>query len=159
VGPDDRRGKLATTASSVGEHDAIRDLPDLTRRATTMNAKELLHTYLASIQNPEAAAALFADDGIIELPTVNDRAQGPVAIQGFVTGLLAADAPSIGARQLYLRLQRTVRGAVGPCHADDELRVALGHLSVLKGVRDRQPLGAPGLTAYLRTFAARTFPC
>jgi ketosteroid isomerase-like protein len=54
-----------------------------------MNAKELLHTYLSSIQNPEAAAALFADDGIIELPTVNARAQGPVAIQRFLTGLLA----------------------------------------------------------------------
>jgi len=36
-----------------------------------------------------------------------------------------------GARQLPLRLQRTVRGAVGPCHADDELRVALVDLSVL----------------------------
>ena len=52
-----------------------------------MNAKELLQTYLASIQN--APAALFADDGIIELPTLNERAQGPVAIQCFVTGLLA----------------------------------------------------------------------
>jgi len=40
-----------------------------------MNAKELLQTYLSSIQNPGAAAALFADDGIIELPTVNARAQ------------------------------------------------------------------------------------
>ena len=54
-----------------------------------MHAKELLHTYLSSIQNPEAAAALFADDGIIELPTINARAQGPVAIQRFLTGLLA----------------------------------------------------------------------
>ena len=35
-----------------------------------MNAKELLQTYLSSIQNAEAAAALFADDGVIELPTV-----------------------------------------------------------------------------------------
>jgi hypothetical protein len=54
-----------------------------------MNAKELLHTYLSSIQNAAAAAALFADDGIIELPTVNERAQGPVATHRFVTGLLA----------------------------------------------------------------------
>jgi ketosteroid isomerase-like protein len=54
-----------------------------------MNAKELLQTYLSSIQNADAAAALFADDGIIELPTINARAQGPVAIQRFVTGLLA----------------------------------------------------------------------
>src|ERR1700752_1440139 len=54
-----------------------------------MNAKELLQTYLSSIQNTEAAAALFADDGVIELPTANARAQGPVAIQRFLTGLLA----------------------------------------------------------------------
>ena len=54
-----------------------------------MNAKELLHTYLSSIQNAAAAAALFADAGIIELPTVNARAQGPVAIERFLTGLLA----------------------------------------------------------------------
>ncbi len=54
-----------------------------------MNAKELLQTDLSSIQNPEAAAALFAEDGIIELPTVNARTQGPVAIQRFLTGLLA----------------------------------------------------------------------
>jgi ketosteroid isomerase-like protein len=54
-----------------------------------VNAKELLQTYLSSIQNAEAVAAFFADDGIIELPSVNARAQGPVAIQRFVTGLLA----------------------------------------------------------------------
>jgi hypothetical protein len=54
-----------------------------------MNAKELLHTYLSSIQNAAAAEALFADDGIIELPIINERAQGPVAIQRFLTGLLA----------------------------------------------------------------------
>jgi ketosteroid isomerase-like protein len=54
-----------------------------------MNAKELLQTYLSSIRNADDAAALFADDGIIELPTLNERAQGPVAIQRFVTGLLA----------------------------------------------------------------------
>jgi ketosteroid isomerase-like protein len=54
-----------------------------------MNAKELPQSYLLSIQNADAAAALFADDGIIELPTVNARAQGPVAIQRPLTGLLA----------------------------------------------------------------------
>ena len=53
-----------------------------------MNAKELLQTYLSSIQNAEAAAALFADDGVIELPTINARAQGPAAIQRFLTALL-----------------------------------------------------------------------
>ena len=42
-----------------------------------MNAKELLQTYLSSIRNVDPAAALFADDGIIELPTLNECAQGP----------------------------------------------------------------------------------
>ena len=52
---------------------------------------------------------------------------------------------ALGAGRMYpLRLQRTVRGAVGPCHSDDELRVALGDLSVLKEavvlqVRSRHP--------------------
>jgi len=54
-----------------------------------MNAKELLHAYLSSIQNPEAAAALFADDGIVELPAIKERAQGRKAIQGLLKGLLA----------------------------------------------------------------------
>ena len=44
------------------------------------NATELLTAYLAQIQDP-AAAALFADDGVIELPWVNARAQGPVEIE------------------------------------------------------------------------------
>ena len=37
-------------------------------------ATELLTAYLAQIQDPAAAAALFADDGVIELPWVNARA-------------------------------------------------------------------------------------
>ena len=53
------------------------------------NATELLKAYLSEIQDPGAAAALFADDGVIELPTVNARAQGPAAIEKFLAGLLA----------------------------------------------------------------------
>jgi ketosteroid isomerase-like protein len=53
------------------------------------NATELLKAYLAEIQDPAAAAALFADDGVVELPTVNARAQGPAAIEKFLAGLLA----------------------------------------------------------------------
>jgi hypothetical protein len=34
-------------------------------------ATELLKAYLAEIQDPAATAALFADDGVVELPTVN----------------------------------------------------------------------------------------
>jgi hypothetical protein len=53
------------------------------------NATELLTAYLTRIQDPAAAAALLADDGVIELPWVKARAQGPVEIEKFLTGLLA----------------------------------------------------------------------
>ena len=53
-----------------------------------MNAPELLRAYLANVRDPAAAAALFAEDGVIELPTVNARAQGPAAIEQFIVGLL-----------------------------------------------------------------------
>ena len=53
------------------------------------NATQLLTAYLSEIQDPAAAAALFADDGVIELPWVNARAQGPAAIEKFIAGLLA----------------------------------------------------------------------
>jgi ketosteroid isomerase-like protein len=52
------------------------------------NATELLTAYLAEIQDPAAAAALFADDGVIELPWVNARAEGPDEIEKFIAGLL-----------------------------------------------------------------------
>ncbi|EGI77469.1 nuclear transport factor 2 family protein [Hylemonella gracilis] len=52
------------------------------------SALELLKAYLDNIQNPSAAAALFADDGILELPTVNAHAAGPEQIQNLVAGLL-----------------------------------------------------------------------
>src|SRR5580698_4748129 len=52
------------------------------------SATELLTAYLSQVRDP-AAAALFADDGVVELPTVNARAQGPAAIEKFLAGLLA----------------------------------------------------------------------
>jgi ketosteroid isomerase-like protein len=56
-------------------------------------AKTLLNKYLQSIRDPKAAAALFADDGILELPYLDSLgpttgAQGPAAIEKFITGLL-----------------------------------------------------------------------
>jgi ketosteroid isomerase-like protein len=53
-----------------------------------MNAPELLRAYLANVRDPAAAAALFAEDGVIELPKANARAQGPAAIEQFLVGLL-----------------------------------------------------------------------
>ncbi|MBN3724819.1 nuclear transport factor 2 family protein [Burkholderia sp. Ac-20379] len=57
-------------------------------------AAELLNQYLASIRDPKAAAALFADDGVLELPYLaslgpTTGARGPAAIEGFIGGLLA----------------------------------------------------------------------
>ena len=54
------------------------------------NASQLLNAYLDNIQDPAAAAALFADDGVLELPTLgaNVRAVGPAAIETFIGGLL-----------------------------------------------------------------------
>jgi len=51
-------------------------------------APQLLRTYLAGIQTPAAAASLFATDGVLELPWINVRAQGPEAIEALITGLL-----------------------------------------------------------------------
>ena len=51
-------------------------------------ALELLQSYLNSIRTPAAAAALFAHDGVLELPTVKAHAQGPAAIQKLIEGLL-----------------------------------------------------------------------
>ena len=49
----------------------------------------LLQSYLDNIREPAAAAALFADDGVLELPTVQAHAQGPTAIEALLRGLLA----------------------------------------------------------------------
>jgi ketosteroid isomerase-like protein len=51
-------------------------------------ATDLLNAYLNGVSNPKAAGALFAEDGILELPTINARAQGPAAIANLLTGLL-----------------------------------------------------------------------
>jgi ketosteroid isomerase-like protein len=51
---------------------------------------QLLTAYLDNIQDPAAAAALFAEDGVLELPSLGPqvRAVGPVAIEAFIGGLL-----------------------------------------------------------------------
>lgn len=56
-------------------------------------AASLLNDYIQSVRDPKAAAALFADDGILELPYLSSLgpttgAQGPEAIEKFLTGLL-----------------------------------------------------------------------
>jgi len=51
-------------------------------------ASELLRTYLDNIQSPAAAAAVFATDGVLELPWIQVRAQGRETIEGLVSGIL-----------------------------------------------------------------------
>lgn len=51
-------------------------------------APDLLRAYLAGIQSPKHAASLFADDGVLELPWIDTRVQGPQAIEALITGLL-----------------------------------------------------------------------
>ncbi|WP_321846333.1 nuclear transport factor 2 family protein [Paraburkholderia bannensis] len=58
------------------------------------NAQQLLAAYIESIRDPRAAAALFAEDGVLELPYlktlgIDGRAQGPQAIESFIASLLA----------------------------------------------------------------------
>ncbi len=55
---------------------------------TKPTAIQLLRAYQDNIQSPEKAASLFADDGILELPTVKARAEGREAIRGLVQGIL-----------------------------------------------------------------------
>lgn len=52
-------------------------------------APQLFEAYLGSIQDPAAAASLFAEDGAIELPTIGREARGPVEIEQFLIGLLS----------------------------------------------------------------------
>jgi ketosteroid isomerase-like protein len=57
-------------------------------------AVQLLQMYLESIQNPRAAAALFAEKGAIEIPYlqslgIKPRAEGPGEIEQFISSLLA----------------------------------------------------------------------
>lgn len=51
-------------------------------------AKQLLLAYLTQIQNPARASKLFAEDGVLELPTIRVRVQGPGAVAALVSGLL-----------------------------------------------------------------------
>ncbi|WP_263264148.1 nuclear transport factor 2 family protein [Pseudomonas sp. RIT-PI-S] len=58
------------------------------------NAVELFQQYLESIQSPRVAAALFAEDGALELPYleslgITHRVQGNDQIEAFIGALLA----------------------------------------------------------------------
>jgi|GEM_PF-664380 len=69
--------------------DAARTKRSNLMEPSMKSATELLQAYLDNIQTPAAAAALFAEDGIVELPWVNAYAQGPAEIEKLVAGILA----------------------------------------------------------------------
>lgn len=52
------------------------------------SAKQLLLAYLTQIQNPEKAGEVFAEDGVLELPTIRVHARGPSGVATLVRGLL-----------------------------------------------------------------------
>ena len=52
-------------------------------------ALQLLQAYQDNIQAPAAVAALFAEDGVLELPTVKAHAQGRATIEQLIAGILA----------------------------------------------------------------------
>lgn len=57
-------------------------------------ASELLHTYLDVIHDPHAAAGLFAEDGVVELPYLASLglltgAKGRTGIEAFIASLLS----------------------------------------------------------------------
>jgi ketosteroid isomerase-like protein len=53
------------------------------------SASELLEAYLNNVSTPKVSAAQFAEDGVLELPSVNAHAQGPAEVEKLLTGLLA----------------------------------------------------------------------
>ena len=67
-------------------------------------ASELLEAYLNNIRTPKVSASQFAEDGVIELPWVNVRAQGPEAIEKMIMGIRAR-VPDFGFKNLTYYIQ------------------------------------------------------
>ena len=53
------------------------------------SASELLETYLNNAGTPKVSAAQFAEDGVLELPWIQQRAQGPAAVERLLNGILS----------------------------------------------------------------------
>jgi len=53
------------------------------------SASELLEAYLNNVSTPKVSAAQFAEDGVLELPWVQARAQGPAAVEKLLSNMLA----------------------------------------------------------------------
>ena len=77
-----RTGKLAFVAAVRPQHGSgvVRCIAHTTNtgaRGRVKTSKALLFDYLASIHDPERAAALFADDGVYEIPFLRARGVEP----------------------------------------------------------------------------------
>lgn len=53
------------------------------------SASELLETYLNNARTPQVSAAQFAEDGVLELPWIQQHAQGPAAVERLLNGILS----------------------------------------------------------------------
>ena len=52
------------------------------------DAKTLLHSYLDNVREPKIASALFAEDGVVELPSIKLHAKGHAEIEKLLNDLL-----------------------------------------------------------------------
>ena len=52
------------------------------------DAETLLHSYLDNVREPKIASALFAEDGVVELPSIKLHAKGHAEIEKLLNDLL-----------------------------------------------------------------------
>ena len=69
---------------------------------------ELLREYLANISNPAAAAALFAEDGVLELPWVGARVTGPEGVESLVKPILG-HMPGFSFKNIHMWIETPER--------------------------------------------------
>jgi ketosteroid isomerase-like protein len=67
---------MPTTSAELKVHSIVK------------TALDLLKAYIDNARDPAAAGALFAEDGVLELPTIKVRVMGPSGVEGLLTGLL-----------------------------------------------------------------------
>jgi hypothetical protein len=134
------------------------------------SARELMLAYTATIADPDATAALFTDDGVIELPYLTSiglppRIAGPDEIRAFLVGLLKA-VPDFGFDHVEVLIdtpdqafgeysveRRTVSGRVfsqlyaGRLVAENgKIKLLRESLDLVRAARAMLPDGVAGIT-------------
>jgi ketosteroid isomerase-like protein len=74
------------------------------------SVSELLEAYLNNVSTPAAFASQFTEDGVLELPWVHARAQGPAAVEKLLTGILG-NAPDFRFKNLTCFIQTPDKAA------------------------------------------------